>query len=121
MLLDTGVVIDVLRGREVARRFVKSLGTQVRVSVVSVTEVYAGSRNQQEERTFETLLAPFRIISVAGAESRLAGQFIRHYGRSHGVGPFDALIAATAEYHRLALATLNVKHFPMFPGLKRPY
>ena len=33
----------------------------------------------------------------------------------------DAIIAATAEHHGLRLATLNVKHFPMFPKLKRAY
>jgi len=32
-----------------------------------------------------------------------------------------AYIAATAEHHGLKLATLNVKHFPMFPKLKRAY
>ena len=33
----------------------------------------------------------------------------------------DALIAATAKAHGLPLATLNIKHFPMFDGLTRPY
>ena len=31
------------------------------------------------------------------------------------------LIAATAEHHGLDLATLNVKHFPMFKRLKAAY
>ena len=41
--------------------------------------------------------------------------------RSHGVGLPDALIAATAERAELHLASCNLKHFPMFPNLKRPY
>ena len=40
---------------------------------------------------------------------------------SHGIDIPDAIIAATAEHHGLRLATLNVKHFPMFPKLKRAY
>ena len=33
----------------------------------------------------------------------------------------DAVIAATAMHHGLELVTLNLKHFPMFPDLQRPY
>ncbi len=52
---------------------------------------------------------------------RRAGVFSRLYEPSHGLDDIDALIAATAEHHGLRLATLNVKHFPMFPKLKRAY
>ena len=51
----------------------------------------------------------------------IARKFARHFQASHGLDVSDALIAATAEQHGLALATLNIKHFPMFKGLKRPY
>ena len=57
------------------------------------------------------------IRDIAG----LAGDYVRRYGPSHGTDPIDALIAATAKTHGLALATLNLKHFPMFAGLTRPY
>jgi hypothetical protein len=33
----------------------------------------------------------------------------------------DALIAATATAGNAELKTLNVKHYPMFKGLKPPY
>jgi predicted nucleic acid-binding protein len=45
----------------------------------------------------------------------------RVFAPSHGLDDVDAIIAATAEHHGLRLATLNVKHFPMFPKLKRAY
>lgn len=51
----------------------------------------------------------------------LAGDYIREFGRSHGVETVDALIAATAQLNELPLATLNLKRFPMIKGLKRPY
>ena len=50
-----------------------------------------------------------------------AGVFVRHYQASYGLDDIDALIAATAEHHDVKLATLNVKHFPMFAKLRRPY
>jgi predicted nucleic acid-binding protein len=40
---------------------------------------------------------------------------------SHGIDIPDAIIAATAEHHGLKLATLNVRHFPMFRKLKPAY
>jgi predicted nucleic acid-binding protein len=60
-------------------------------------------------------------LLISSEISRSAGGFIRHYSTSHGIDIPDALIAATAEHHGLRLATLNVKHFPMFPRLKRAY
>jgi predicted nucleic acid-binding protein len=50
-----------------------------------------------------------------------AGSILRHLHKRHGIDIPHAIIAATAEHHGLRLATLNVKHFPMFPKLKRAY
>jgi predicted nucleic acid-binding protein len=49
--------------------------------------------------------------------ARLGGLFRRDYGRSHGTGLADALIAATAEE---ANARFNGRHFPMIEA-KVPY
>ena len=45
----------------------------------------------------------------------------REYGKSHGVGLADALIAATAEVVGAQLVTLNKKHFPMLDDVYVPY
>ena len=69
-------------------------------------------------------MTDFGVARRALYENRVAGHvdslFERH-GSSHAVEIPDAIIAATAEHHGLKLATLNVKHFPMFPKLKRAY
>jgi predicted nucleic acid-binding protein len=47
---------------------------------------------------------------------------MRVYRRSHpGIGVGDYLVAATADIEGLELATLNVNHYPMFPGLVAPF
>ena len=47
---------------------------------------------------------------------------MRQFRRSHaGIGPGDYLIAATADVQGFELATLNVKRFPMFKGLRPPF
>ena len=88
-----------------------------------LTELYAGSSaaRQEEQRS-----RPARAIGATAAVDRdiavRAGVFVRHLRpKSFGIDDPDALIAATAEHHGLRLATLNVKHFPMFPKLKRAY
>ena len=50
-----------------------------------------------------------------------AGAFGQLYGRSHGLDAIDAIVAAAAEFLEADLATLNVRDFPMFPGLQPPY
>mgnify|MGYP000852648065 CR=1 FL=1 len=45
----------------------------------------------------------------------------RDYGKSHGVGLADAILAATAEAEKAELKTLNTKHYPMLKGLKPAY
>ncbi len=47
------------------------------------------------------------MIAAAG------GLIRRDYGKSHGVGLADAIIAATVELRKADLVTLNRKHFPM--------
>jgi hypothetical protein len=121
LLLDTNILVDHIRRVPIAIAWLKSLSEEPRISVVSLLELYAGARSQREERDIDTVCAPLRCLSVSDEISRSAGGFIRHYGPSHAIDIPDAIIAATAEHHGLRLATLNVKHFPMFPKLKRAY
>ena len=121
MLLDTCVVIDVLRGDEKARTFVKGLAEPPALSAVSVTELIAGVRNAQERQSVEAAMQSYTIVGIDVEIASAAGDYVREYGRSHGVDPIDALIAATARGAGLELATLNLKHFPMLKGLRRPY
>jgi hypothetical protein len=120
-LLDTCVVIDVLRGSEAALAFVTDLPERPTLSAITATELMAGVRNARERRRIERLLEVYAVRDIGLEIASLAGDFVRRYGPGHGVDPIDALIAATAKVGQLDLATLNLKHFPMFTGLVRPY
>lgn len=62
------------------------------------------------------------MVPVTDAVARTAGLHLRAFRRSHpGIDLADYLIAATAEEEGARLATLNVKHFPMFEGLEAPW
>ncbi len=120
-LLDTCVVSDLLRKKQPAIQAVMALSERPCVCAVTALELYAGMRSQREEASAERLLASFVMVSIDGAVFRRAGVWLKHYAASHALDIPDALIAATAEHHGLELSTLNLKHFPMFPRLKRPY
>lgn len=121
MLLDSTVMIDLLRDKEPAKRFVLTLTAKPAASVVTLTELLAGARSKKEEAAIAGLRQWVRLLPVDEGIAERAGQFIKHFRASHGTDDFDALIAATAEHHGLPLATANIKHFPMFPKLKRVY
>ena len=120
-LLDTNIIIDYLRQRPAAIAFVGALRSKPSVSVATAMELYTGAASRSEEHRIEQLLVGALVLPVTLAIARVAGQHVKHYQRSHGLDDLDAIIAATAEHHGLALATLNMKHFPMFPKLKAPY
>jgi predicted nucleic acid-binding protein len=68
------------------------------------------------------LFSAFRVESANEMIGRRAGEMMRQYRRSHaGIGLGDYLIAATADVKGLKLETLNVRHFPMFAGLRPPF
>lgn len=120
-LLDSCIVIDLLRGREAALAYVEGLAEIPSLSVVTATEIIAGQRTASERRLIDRLLSTYTVLDIGLDIAAQAGDDLRRYGPSHGIDPIDALIAATARIHGLHLATLNLKHFPMFDGLKRPY
>ena len=62
-----------------------------------------------------------RVVPVSSGIARLGGLYKRDYGKSHGVGPADAIVAATATMEDAELMTLNVKHYPMFSGIEAAY
>lgn len=120
-LVDTCILIDLLRGKIEAIDFVSGLDAAPALSAVTVTELVAGCKNVRERRQVDRLLLHYVVHNITLDIASMAGEFVRQYGRSHGTDPIDALIAATAKAHGQALATLNLKHFPMFAGLMRPY
>ena len=123
ILVDSDVLIAHLRGIDSARDWLIDARTRgpLAISVVSVSEIVGGMRST-ERREVWRLLASFRSEPVTDVIARRAGEFTRRYRRSHsGIGLGDYLIAATADALGLQLATLNVRHFPMFHGLQPPF
>lgn len=74
-----------------------------------------------ESKVVASLLDRLFWLDTTSDLADRAGEFGRRYGRSHGLDVVDAIVAAAAEFLSADLATVNVRDFPMFPGLTRPY
>ncbi len=121
MLLDTTVLIDHLRGLDVARTFLRGLREVPACSELSRVEVLQGLR-PAERAAAEGLFEVLTWVPVDEAIARRAGAIGRRYRRSHpGLSLADLVIGATALELDLRLATGNLRHFPMLRGLQPPY
>ena len=121
-LFDSSVLIEHLRGEPKATACLLSAPRSLRlVSVMTRVEIEGGMRSN-ERRDVAALFGVLELVPVTDAIARRAGEHLRSFRRSHsGIDLVDYVIAASAELHGASLATLNVKHFPMFKGLKRPW
>ena len=120
LLLDTSVLIDHLRGLAPAvGRLTAALdaGDELWSVTVVRAEILAGARPAEEE-PIARLFGLLRWVDVTPELADAAGRLAATYLRSHpGVDTVDYLVAAGAQHLDAELLTLNVRHFPMFPGL----
>lgn len=121
IILDTTVLVDLLRGSSEAKAFREELDRNITCSEVTRVELLSGMRSS-ERASIERLFSVVRWIPVDEGIARHAASLGRRYRRSHaGIGTVDLIIAATALELSAPLATVNVRHFPMFEGLRPPY
>lgn len=116
VLIDSDVVIEVLRGRDsdlLAQWIALSdSSATLLVSPITVAEIEAGAR-ETEKQSIERFFSSVVCVAIDDRIGKLAGTYLRQYGKSHNVEIADALIAASASWCGAALWTRNRKHYPM--------
>ena len=116
ILLDTTVLIDVLRGRDGALARLESvqrIGDLPYTCAVNVEEVYRGLRASEEDAA-EGLFRGIRLAPLRIEEGIRAGDWRREFaGRGVTLAQADCLVAAAALGVSARLATAKVRHFPM--------
>jgi predicted nucleic acid-binding protein len=121
ILVDTDVLIDFLRGNDKAITFIDEISSHIILSPIAVAELYAGVKGSNELSVLDNFVSLFRIVPIDPDIAKAGGLYKRDFGKSHGVGLADAILAATADKENAELRTLNVKHYPMIKGLKPAY
>lgn len=120
ILVDTDVLVEYLRGRPRAADYLEALDAELHVSAITVAELFAGAR-EDEEGQLRRFLSSFAIRPVTERIAEIGGRHRSSWGPSHGTGLADALIAATASTAGCTLATFNDRHFPMLDAVEVPY
>ena len=113
LLLDTDILINLLRGNVAARDFLANNleENELLCTVISVAEIWAGMRPHEEQAT-RRLMDSLRIVDVSRAVAEKAGSY-KGTIKNHSLELDDCLIAATAFCTGATLATGNGKHYPM--------
>jgi len=116
LLLDTTVLVDVLRSRLERKSLLGELvqqGNILATTAMNVTQVYAGVRPAEEDR-LEFFLSNLEIYPLTSAIARRAGILKRDWAREGRTLELpDMIVAATALEYELPLITDNRKDFPM--------
>ncbi len=115
LLVDSDVVINILRGRpdEIASLAgLLAAGETVCFSPITRAEVFAGMRPNEEAGT-RKLFRLMQCLEVSDAVGEIAGGYLNLFSKSHRLEIADALLAATARRHGLRFWTKNRKHYSM--------
>lgn len=121
IVLDTTVLIDHMRRDEAASAWLEAIDDEPIASEVTRVEIVRGLRSG-ERAGAEVLFGLIAWVPVTQDIARQAGELGRLYRRSHtGIATADLIVAATARLLDARLATHNIRHFPMFKGLRPPY
>jgi predicted nucleic acid-binding protein len=120
LLLDTSVLIDVLRARQNRRALLAELiegGHALATAAINIGEVYSGMRSSEATVT-EAFLSSLECYAITAAIARKAGSLKSRFAeKGQTLTLADMIVAAVALEHDLTLLTDNRKDFPI-PELK---
>ena len=122
ILLDTNVVIHVLKGnRIVVRRYEEHAGDIAIPAMVQGELLFGVAKSKNPTRNGELLKRLTESLPVMHTNDAIMQTFAEQKAALSGCGEIvddsDILIAATALAYGATLATCNVRHFVRFDGL----
>jgi tRNA(fMet)-specific endonuclease VapC len=123
-ILDTSVLIDLLRAHQPAMLWFAGLGRQ-RVAITPVVwmETVQGATDGVKRAQAIRFLRQFRIEHPTEDNTRWAMRQVARFHLSHNIQLQDAMIASVAVRLAVPLYTTNLKHFQPLPAIdaRKPY
>lgn len=114
-LLDTDVLIWVLRGNKKYVSLLEKLKDKgsIAISTITIAEIYKNIFPSELIPT-ESFINQLEIINVTATVAKQAGFYWQQYvKRFKNLNLIDCIIAATCKEKNCALVTLNKRHYPM--------
>jgi predicted nucleic acid-binding protein len=124
LLIDTDVMVDVLREHPPALAWLRSLGSDaIGVPGLVAMELLQGCRNQAEQRRVVKVLRPYALCWPSQQDCQRAYDDFSAHHLTRNLGVLDALVAETAVGMSAGLATFNERHYAAVGalGIVRPY
>lgn len=124
MLVDTDILVDILRSYPPAVQWLESLGDEeIALPGFVVMELLGGEPDGGSLDRTRRVLEPYRVYWPTADDCDRALARFGEAHLSHGLSAFDALIAATAQSLRVPLHTFNTRHYRALPDLEtvQPY
>jgi predicted nucleic acid-binding protein len=124
ILLDTDVMIDLLRQYPPAVTWLNSLGAEEIILPGFVAmELIQGCGDKAEQQELERELRAYGVVWPSPPVCNEALSVFASYYLSHGLGILDALIGQMAVSLNVNLCTFNQKHYSVIPDLNtlQPY
>jgi predicted nucleic acid-binding protein len=119
IICDTNILIELYRNNTAIVSAIEAIGqNNIAVSDVTRAELFVGALNKRELQTLIKDTNQLTILPVLKEISSISISLLTKYNLSYGLDFHDALIAATAIYHRFELFTLNIKDFTYIPDIK---
>src|SRR3989338_4899951 len=115
VLPDTNILIPALGRVEPYASFLEKLirSKNLAISVITASEFLVKAR-VDEEKIFNALLQRVNIFSIDLPIAQLGAAYRKKYlEKGKKISLPDCFIAATCKIHRVTLATLNKKDYPM--------
>ena len=118
VLCDTNILIEFYKNNPAIVGELRSIGVlHITISVITQAELYAGALNRNELTKIKKHLVQLQLLPIDRATSQKFIQLMELHSLSHKLSIPDALIAATASIHDVALYTLNIKDFRYIDNL----
>lgn len=114
-LIDTDILIWVLRGNKKCEEFLQDLKDKdsLSISTITIAEIYKNIYPSEILKT-ENVISELQTWDVTPDVAKQGGLYWQEYvPQLKNLNLTDCLIAATASVNDLTLVSLNTKHFPM--------
>jgi len=124
ILLDSDVMIDLLRQHPPAVEWLDSLGDdEIILPGFVVMELIQGCKTKADQKRLQRALVPYSVIWPSPEICDQAVTVLTRYSLSHSLGIIDALIGQMAVSLNVPLHTFNQKHYTAIPNLRlvQPY